>query len=113
MSAISDLQEFLLPDEKIEGIVFGEWGYDGQSYFDEPNPPPVPKDKRGIVLTFDEAQQYMCGWTFNGNLGLPNCYSAYIWTNKRVIWVTQYDGSTTLDSAPRHPMNIMPDMPGG
>jgi hypothetical protein len=121
MSAYSELLEFLEPDESVEAIVFGAWGWgsaprDGQPWeggYGEPDPPPVPFDMRGRVLTLSDAADFMESWQFYGGYGAPDCYAVYVWTNKRVIWVTQYDGATSLDSAPRNPMPMIPDMPGG
>lgn len=110
MNAYDDIQELLNADEVIEAVVFGDWGWSG---FGEPEPASVPKDARGVVLTPSEAASYMEGWSFYGGYGAPNCYATYIWTNQRVIWVTQYDGSTNLDHAPRNPIAGMPNMPGG
>jgi len=116
LSAYKDLMEFLEPDEQVEKIVFGEWGWGhGRTElgYGEPDPPPVPFDKRGVALTLDESKPYMSGWSFDGGYGAPNCYAVTVWTNRRVIWVTQYDGSTCLDSARRNPENYWPSMPGG
>lgn len=110
MNAYEELLKFIEDDEVVEGIVFGAWGWDGYA---EPDEPPVPKDKRGVLLTLEQAKPMMNDWCFDGGYGAPDCYATYVWTNKRVIWVTQYDGSTGLDSAPRHPINVMPSMPGG
>jgi hypothetical protein len=121
MSAYEELQEYIAENEKIEAIIFGPWGWgsspaDGKDWekgYGEQDEPYVPYDIRGKVLTLDQAEQYMQGWSFYGGYGAPDCYATYIWTNQRVIWVTQYDGATSLDSAPRNPIAIMPDMPGG
>ena len=110
MSAYKELIEFLQDGEVVEGIVFGAWGWDGYS---EPMPAPVPVDVRSRLMTLEQAAQYMTGWSFGGGYGAPKCYATYIWTNQRVIWVTQYDGSTGLDCAPRNPMDCVPEMPGG
>lgn len=110
VSAYTDIQEYLRDEEIVEAIVFGKYGWSG---YDEPDIPPVPVDKRGVILSISEAEPFMQDWSFYGGYGAPDCYAVYIWTNLRVIWVTQYDGSTELDSAPRNPQNIMPDMPGG
>lgn len=53
------------------------------------------------------------GCTYNGGYGSPACYATYIWTNQRTLWVTTYDGSTYLSSAPRNPISTMPEMSGG
>lgn len=111
MTAKTDLEEYLKDGEVIEGIVFGEYGW---SSYRQPKDAPVPKEIFGKLLLWDETTfSYMEGWSFYGGWGSPECYAVYVWTDQRVIWVTQYDGSTTLDSAPRNPIDILPGMPGG
>lgn len=121
MIAYTELQEILRPDERIEAIVFGPWGWGSapaateqwEAGYGEPSPPPVPFEKRGVILAAEQAEKYMREWSFNGGYGSPDCYATYVWTNQRVIWVTQYDGSTQLNDAPRNPSAVMPSMPGG
>ena len=116
MSAWDELAEYLEKGETIEAIVFGEWGWGhgiGNLGYGEPDPPSVPWELRGKVLTSEEARPLMQSWNFHGGYGAPDCYAANIWTNRRVIWVTQYDGSTSLDSAARNPSATLPNMPGG
>lgn len=108
--AYKELKKELDEDEVIEGISFGDWGWGG---YHEPDPPPVPKDKRGITLSEKEARPFMKGWKLYCGYGAPLAYAMYVWTNKRVMWITQYDGSTNIDSMPRHPSNCEVDMPGG
>ena len=109
MGAYNDLMTFLEKDEHVEAVVFGQWGWDG---FGEPDPPPFPHKFFGKALTLAAAKPWMEGWYFDGGYGHPKCYAVNIWTSKRVIWVTQYDRSTRLDSAPRNPIDAMPYMPG-
>lgn len=109
MNAYNDLLEHLNEGEVIEAIVFGEWGWG--SYGEETVA--VPPDKQGVLLTPEEAKPLMKGWSFNGGYGSPECYAVNVWTNQRLFWVTQYDGMTWLDSAPRNPTAYIPDMPGG
>lgn len=117
MSAYNELMEYLQKGEEVEGIVFGAFGWYGSKSnlgYKEPKPPPVPFNKRRRVLTLEQAEPYMQqDWSFYGGYGAPECYATYIWTNKRVLWVTQYDGSTSFDSMPRNPCNCIPIMPGG
>lgn len=96
--------------ETVENIVFGEWGWSG---YHEPKPAPIPKNKQGVLLSLEEAKPYMQGWEIYGGYGAPTAYAMYVWTNKRVLWITQYDGSTHLDSMPRNPESVIPEMPGG
>lgn len=110
MSAKDELKAFLKPDEIIEAVVFGPWGWDG---YEEPEPPPVPEDMRGKVLSWTDAAPLMHGWEFNTGYGAPNTYAVCVWTNRHVIFVSQYDGATWLHRVPRHPIEHIPDMPGG
>ncbi len=138
MSAYQELIDELGEGEEVEFIIFGAWGW-GHSpecrehedckqnvdlalqcssgawelAYGEPNPPPVPFDMRGVLLTLENAKPYMLTWKFSGGYGSPDCYATYIWTNFRVLFVSQYDGSTRLISAPRNPIRIIPEMPGG
>lgn len=122
MNAYQELKELFEPGEHLVAVVFGPWGWGGppphpedpwKPGYDEPDPPPVPFALRGKVLSPQEAEPLMEGWSFNGGHGAPKCYAVHAWTNKRVYWVTQYDGATRLNSALRDPTDEMPDMPGG
>lgn len=122
MNAYQELRELFEPGEHLVAVVFGPWGWGSppphpedpwKPGYDEPDPPPVPFALRGKVLPPQEAEPLMEGWSFNGGYGAPMCYAIRAWTNKRVYWVTQYDGATCLDSALRDPTDEMPDMPGG
>ena len=119
MNAMLDIKNRLEWDEEVEYIIFGEWGWggnfgEGGLAFGEPSPPPVPFEKRNVLMTPEQAEPFMKGWSFLGEFGAPKCYAVYIWTNKRVGWVSQYDGATLLDFAPRHPTDgEIPEMSGG
>jgi len=108
--AYEQLIEYLREDEVIEAIQFGEWGWGG---YKEPEPNPIPHELFGKILTLESAEPYMRGWSIYGGFGSPECYSLNAYTNHRVIWITQYDGATGLDSMPRHPKGgNLPYMPG-
>ena len=96
----------------VLGIVFGEWGW-GSDFRKSNDMAGVPESLQGKLLSIEDARPMMLGWSYDCGYGAPECYATYAWTEKRVIWVTQYDGSTSLDSAPRNPMDCIPDMPGG
>ena len=120
-NAYTELMDSLEDGEIVECLVFGAWGWesspdgdeDWQTGCGEPENSHVPFKLRGKQLTLEEATPFMQNWSFYGGYGAPDCYATYIWTNQRIFWVTQYDGSTSLDSAPRHPSDTMPNMPGG
>ena len=110
MNAYEELRAELKRGEKVEGICFGDWGWGGYS---EPEPNPIPLEKRNCVLTLKKAKPLMQSWEFGGGFGAPDCYATYIWTNKRVGYVVQYDGATALHWMPRNPVDCAPEMPGG
>lgn len=113
MTAYTELTDELVEGEYLEAIVFGPYGWDGYS---EPEPAPVPAHIMGKPLSPDMAKPYMMGWSFFGGYGAPHCYAIYAWSTgskRRLFWITQYDGSTTISSGPRDPLAVIPEMPGG
>ncbi len=104
--AFADLQAALENGEKVEALVFGEWGgyrYDG----------PIPKNKIGKVLTLRQARPLMRGWSFDGGFGCAHTYPVHIWTDRRVLFVHEYDGSSCLHAVPRFPTSdALPEMSG-
>ena len=121
MNAYENIVELLEPGEILESVVFGAYGDNaspgvGERWkleYGEPDPPPVPFDKRGVVLPIKQAKQYMQGWSCYGGYGLPETYALAAWSNRRIFFIVQYDGSTTLHAIPRNPTSFMPEMPGG
>lgn len=120
-NAKQEIENLLEPGETVEAVVFGAWGWgftpdEGEEWragYGEPEPEPVPFDKRGVILSWEEAAPMMTNWSFYGGFGAPDCYAVRIWTTERIYWVTQYDGSTSLDWTNRNPTATIPDMPGG
>lgn len=100
-NAYEELLGYLDVGERIDSIVFGEFGWG--SHYREPSPYPVPETFQGIVLSLADAKPLMDGWQFDGGFGAAECYPVYVWTDKRVIFVSEYDGNTRLNSVPRHP----------
>lgn len=94
--------------EPIEAIVIGEyapgWGFD-----EAPHPTAV---RRGEVLSWDEARP-MLDYDYSRDYGSPECDAVFVWTRSRVLFVSQYDGSTRVEFIPRHPTaEVDPTMPG-
>jgi hypothetical protein len=106
-NAYGELLEFLQDGEVIEGMVFGEWGWGGN--YAEPHPYPVPATFQGTLLTLEDAKPLMDGWQFDGGFGAAECYPVYVWTNKRIIFVSEYDGATGLRALPRDPEDCYPE----
>jgi WD40 repeat protein len=65
------------------------------------------------VLTWEEALPEL-EKEFNSGYGISGCPAIYAYTKTWVIFVSTYDGSTSIKRIPRNPTaNINPIMPGG
>ena len=112
MNAWEEIEERLDKDEVLEYVVFGQWSWGASG--DGIPVPEVPPSIMGRRLLPQEAMPFLKAFSFSGGYGSPECYATWLYTNKNVYWVTQYDGSTCLDSMPRNPrQDEMPYMPGG
>ena len=96
-------------DESIEAIVIGEMGWGDYGSDGVPNYAAIPKN---VVLSWADSQAFL-DYDYDAGYGAPRCNKITAWTPTRVIFVSQYDGSTALESVPRNPCNHEPSMPGG
>jgi hypothetical protein len=96
--AYDDLKEFLEPGEVVQVLKLGGWHTGNYN-----NPNIVPENIQDKYLTLEQAAPHMFGWSYNKGFGSAECYDSIIWTDKRVISVHEYDGSTHLISVPRNP----------
>jgi hypothetical protein len=122
---MSTAKEQLLHEAEgpIEGIVFGAWGWGNlpvlvdeegipEREFGEPNPP-IPPHLRGVLLKWEDAEPWLEIFSCYTGYGAPDCYAITAWTPSQVLFIVQYDGSTSLQSVPRNPVSHNPRMPGG
>lgn len=96
-------------DDPPEWAVIGEMGWHGYEK-DERHAPGL--QRKGELLSWETARPLL-DYEYSNGYGAPDCHAVWVWTSTRVAWVTQYDGSTAVDSAPRSPVAGLPDMPGG
>lgn len=117
MSAYNELLDALNDEERFTHFVIGPWGWGSAPHqkkeawkpgYREPDPTPVPFAFRGKVLEFEPNKHLLYDWNIGGPFGAPSCYALFAWTNKRVFFVHEYDGSTILVSVPRGPGKTMP-----
>jgi hypothetical protein len=103
LTPLNEINNFLRKDEIPEAVIFGEWDYKVPSGTIHP-----PKNK---LLDWSEAEVYLNTplWSFSGTFGAPECFPMFLWTTQRVIYVSEYDGSTRLASLPRDPVTIHTD----
>lgn len=63
-------------------------------------------------VEWDEAHAEL-DYDFSDGFGESGCHSIFAWTESYVIFVSCYDGSTTINAIPRNPGPSTPYMPGG
>ena len=96
-------------ESDIVAVVIGEMGWG--DYGNE-NIPNYDKQPRGKVIEWEEAKQWL-NYDFDSGYGSPNCNAIYVWTTDKILFIVQYDGSTSMHSIQRNPIDCMPQMPGG
>lgn len=96
-------------DEKIEAIVIGKMGWGDYGKDRVPN---YDQMKKNEILSWEEAAPFL-DYSYSTGYGAPECNAIVAWTSTRVIYVSQYDGSTSIESVPRNPTAHEPRMPGG
>ena len=95
--------------EPIEGVVIGEMGWGG---FGSEKVPMYKECPKNVLLAWEEAVPFI-SYEFDDGFGAPECQAVTAWTRSKVISVSQYDGSTSVYSLPRHPIDHEPNMVGG
>jgi hypothetical protein len=60
------------------------------------------------VLPWKEARKYL-DYQFDDSFGAAGCDPITAWTKSKVIFVSEYDGSTRIRSVPRHPTDHEPE----
>lgn len=89
-----------------EYAVIGEFGWGGYPE-DDPNSKRVPEDQQGILLTWAQARPLL-DYDYDSGYGSPECHAVYVWSRDQVAWLVDYDGSTSVRTAPTQPTSMMP-----
>ena len=74
--------------ETIEAVIAGARGWSGS---------PTPK-----VMTWADARPIF-DYEYDHGFGAPDCHAVHVWTETQVIFVSQYDGMTNVETIPRSP----------
>jgi hypothetical protein len=90
--------------EAVEAIVVGK--HDDRQYDNEP---PLPDEN--IILSRQVGLAKL-DVEYDNSYGAADCFPMYAWTASRVFFIHEYDGSTRLCWAPRHPVAIEPEFGG-
>ncbi len=86
--------------EPIDAIVIGDYGWGS---------PDRRLAAAGKILTWTEAAPLL-DYEYDDGFGGPECHAFVAWTTNRVLYVHEYDGSTSVSCRPRNPTTHMPDM---
>lgn len=95
--------------DAIEAVVLGEMGWGDYNSAAVPN---YKEQPRYVVLSWEQAKPWL-DYEFHNGYGAPGCNAICVWTTNQVLFVSQYDGSTDIQSVPRNPVAHKPSMPGG
>lgn len=99
--------------EPIQGIVIASpESYELQDGPDGGPPYGIPLDARDRVLAWEDAAPLL-DFHYDNGFGAPGCPAITAWTRNRVIFVSTYDGATSVTYVPRRPQRHRPTMPGG
>lgn len=109
---MANLKDWILKEAKgeaVEAVVIGEMGWGDYGSDSVPN---YAQQPRGKVLAWEEALPWI-DYEFDCGYGAPSCNAIHAWTASKVLFVSQYDGATCINSVPRNPSDAKPEMPGG
>jgi hypothetical protein len=105
----ADIEE-VAKGEPIEAIVIGAMG--GYEWEEDIGERVIPVSQRNKILSWEEARPLL-DYEYGTGYGGVECHAIYAWTPTRILFVSQYDGSTEIESAPRNPTAGSPGIPGG
>ena len=109
--ALDELLEELRLGEELQYVVFNE---PEMVNIKRPNGEDlIPENLVGIKIPLEKARKYFYGWNISGGFGSAGVVPFFAWTNKRVLFIGTYDGSTWLESIPLSPCDILPFTVGG
>ncbi len=90
--------------EPIDSVVIGTFGDSWLDDEDEVEGGPRP------VLPWAAARSQL-DYAYGTGYGGVECHAIYAWTQTRVLFVSEYDGSTKIASVPRNPTEGKPIFP--
>lgn len=106
MATFAEQLEVAAGAEEIEAVVIGHIGWHDDDDLGRPAP------YKEVVLLWPDARESL-NYEYDSGYGGVDCHAVYCWTASKVIFVSQYDGSTCVTSVPRNPTPGLPEMPGG
>lgn len=107
--------------EPIEKIVIGRFGWSGGDGSDEEaygfgedegkSRKPIPWALKETPIDWNQVESYL-DYNYSSGYGSPDCHAIYAYTANKIIFVSTYDGSTSVEWIPRNPVDCLPEMFG-
>lgn len=89
--------------EEILGVVISKTR-SGYAWSDDEADSPIAEK----LTPWNEAAPYL-DYGYDDGYGGQDCHSIYAWTPSRVLFVSEYDGSTCVKSIPRDMQDCVPE----
>ena len=104
MSTFAEDIEREAGDEEIEAIVITHSRDSWRETW-------IPKNELEpyLVRTWREVRSKL-DYDYDTGYGGADCHGIYAWTPTRILFVAEYDGSTSLTSVPRNPTEGRPEL---
>ncbi len=103
MSNFAEDIERAAKGEEIEAIVVTH----SRDTFEEEWSPEDFKEPY-LVRTWQEVKPRL-DYEYDTGFGGADCHAIFAWTPTRIVFVTEYDGATSVTSLPRNPVEGRPD----
>lgn len=91
-------------DEPIIALAIGKY----QGYGEDARARALPDDVLDRPLGWPEARPFL-DYTYHHGFGTADCHPVIAWTETRIIFTREYDGSTSIEHMPRHPQALKVD----
>ena len=111
MARITDWILDKCKESEIEAVVIGHFeGYEQDEW--NPDPDAIPKEFKCVKLSWETAKRFL-SYEFDDGFGGTKCHPVYVWTPTHILFISQYDGATSMCDIPRNPLDCTPYFPGG
>ena len=104
---LEDIQKTIRADcnsEPIESVVIAN----RMGYYDDGDDRAVPKEFIGKPVCFGDVRDYL-DYEYDTGYGGADCNAIYLYTKSFIVFVSEYDGATSINCTPRNPIECMPD----
>lgn len=104
---LKDIQRTIRQDcdcEPIESVVIA----DRMDYYNDEDSRAVPKEFIGKPFCFGDVRDYF-DYEYDTGFGGADCNAIYLYTKSFIVFVSEYDGATSVSSIPRNPIECDPD----